>query len=79
MAVYHVTMVIMTYSRWPVSTLVTIEYNKELLFPAVTVCNINPIRRSALSSESTKEIEKIIKQKVRTLTNIYTNAHAHSH
>ena len=64
MAVYHVTLVILQYQKWPVSTLVTIEYNKELLFPAVTVCNINPLRRSAISSEYMREIEKIIRDQV---------------
>ncbi|XP_041354877.1 amiloride-sensitive sodium channel subunit gamma-like [Gigantopelta aegis] len=62
-AVYHVTLVILQYQKWPVSTLVTIEYNKELLFPAVTICNINPLRRSALSSEYLREIEQIIREK----------------
>ncbi|XP_013380995.1 amiloride-sensitive sodium channel subunit alpha isoform X2 [Lingula anatina] len=38
------------FYRFPVDTTLTYTHSKEVYFPAVTVCNVNPLRRSMLSS-----------------------------
>ncbi|XP_074650199.1 epithelial sodium channel subunit beta-like [Tubulanus polymorphus] len=41
-----------TYKTHPVKTDVSYEYQTELRFPAVTICNVNPIRLSKIKSLS---------------------------
>ena len=40
--------VIIEYSRRPVDVIIKMERKTELVFPAVTFCNINPTRKSQL-------------------------------
>ncbi|XP_050390140.1 amiloride-sensitive sodium channel subunit gamma [Patella vulgata] len=50
-AIQHVAKIIILYNQWPLSTVVTIENNNKLDFPAVTICNMNPAKRSTLKSK----------------------------
>ncbi|XP_076466240.1 uncharacterized protein LOC143297703 [Babylonia areolata] len=45
-ALYNVANVVMTYSQYPVATVVSLEYTSKVAFPAVTVCNLNMLRKS---------------------------------
>ncbi|CAL1532418.1 unnamed protein product, partial [Lymnaea stagnalis] len=47
-AVHQLVNIIREYYRYPVSTLVSMEYSAKLLFPAVTICNLNRLRMSKL-------------------------------
>ncbi|XP_070541621.1 amiloride-sensitive sodium channel subunit gamma-like [Ptychodera flava] len=41
-----------TYFSYPVAVSLTMEFDKKLFFPAVTVCNANPVRMSELRAAS---------------------------
>ena len=45
---WNLSSVFMIYMRYPVDVKITITNKRELMFPAVTVCNMNPIKASAL-------------------------------
>ena len=49
---WQISLAIIKYRTHPTDT--TIKYNTttQLLFPAVTICNLNPIRQSALEEDS---------------------------
>ncbi|XP_074652905.1 acid-sensing ion channel 2-like [Tubulanus polymorphus] len=42
---------VLVYMRKPVSTKITIEYESPMEFPAVTICNLNTLRKSYLMSD----------------------------
>ena len=37
------------FASWPVTVVIEVEHVKEIDFPAITMCNINPVRLSAVS------------------------------
>jgi len=39
-----------TYLSYPVSVSVSVQREKQLVFPAVTVCNMSPVKKSALDA-----------------------------
>ncbi|XP_071964199.1 acid-sensing ion channel 2-like [Antedon mediterranea] len=51
------------FLTYPVDVQLDIEYNSELEFPAVTICNINPIRVSKLENVSDPELQDSNKKK----------------
>ncbi|XP_071112396.1 epithelial sodium channel subunit alpha-like [Haliotis cracherodii] len=53
-AVYNIWTIGIAYSRWEVSTVVSLEYNSKLRFPAVTICNLNPVKKSSIEVEETE-------------------------
>ena len=57
---YHAYTVIRTYSSYQVNVNLKITTQGELVFPAVTVCNVNPIKQSALDREA--ETNELLKQ-----------------
>lgn len=44
---YHMYDVIMTYRRRDVNVVVSKTHARELVFPAVTLCNMSPVKKSA--------------------------------
>ena len=48
--IYNAMMLFMTFFDYKVTVLVELRYQRELDFPAVTVCNMNPIKKRALGS-----------------------------
>lgn len=53
-AVYNIWTIGIAYSRWEVSTVVSLEYKSKLRFPAVTICNLNPVKKSSIEVEETE-------------------------
>ncbi|OWF52765.1 Degenerin-like protein asic-2 [Mizuhopecten yessoensis] len=53
MTVWQLTELIKKFYTYPTSTNLVLNSNGSMLFPAVTICNSNPIRKSLLSSTST--------------------------
>ncbi|XP_046571636.1 amiloride-sensitive sodium channel subunit gamma-like [Haliotis rubra] len=47
-AVYNIWTIVIVYSRWEVSTVVSLKYNSRLRFPAITFCNLNPVMKSSI-------------------------------
>ena len=39
-----------TYLSYPVSVSVSVQREKQIVFPAVTVCNMSPVKKSALDA-----------------------------
>ena len=48
--IYNAMMLFMAFFDYKVTVLVELRYQRELDFPAVTVCNMNPIKKRALGS-----------------------------
>ncbi|XP_033757299.1 amiloride-sensitive sodium channel subunit gamma-like isoform X2 [Pecten maximus] len=59
MTIWQLTELIKKFYTYPTSTNLILNSNGSMLFPAVTICNSNPVRKSLLSSTST-DIENII-------------------
>ncbi|KAH9513271.1 hypothetical protein Btru_034517 [Bulinus truncatus] len=58
LALYQFISIIQDFQRNPVSTVVSIEYEPRLEFPAVTLCNLNPIRLSKASNALKEKSEE---------------------
>ena len=50
--VYHLTTSCILYLAHGTSVTVTIVTRRQLTFPAVTICNLNPVKKSAVSESS---------------------------
>lgn len=48
--VYQVATIFVQYYLYEVSVSQTLTFQRQTTFPAVTICNMNPVRRSAVSS-----------------------------
>ena len=51
--VWNVSATIVTFADFPVSVSITLFHETELIFPAVTICNMSPVRRSSVESSAT--------------------------
>ena len=49
MLLWNLSSVCELYFDYPVDVAMSITHKRELVFPAVTVCNMNPIKASALA------------------------------
>jgi len=54
------------YLRYPVSVSISIYQEPELLFPAVTVCNLCPVKKSALQNADLSGVSKRRKKRSAT-------------
>lgn len=52
--IYQIQEVFVKYYSYPVDTILTYTYEKEVTFPSVTICNKNPIRKSMLVRASSE-------------------------
>ena len=50
--VYHLTMSCIQYFRYETDVSVSLVTHRQLTFPAVTICNLNPMKKSAVSESS---------------------------
>ena len=50
--VYHLTMSCIQYFRYETAVSVSLVTHRQLTFPAVTICNLNPVKQSAVSESS---------------------------
>ena len=50
--IFHLASITVYYFRRDVDVSITLVTRRQLTFPAVTVCNMNPVKHSALSSNS---------------------------
>lgn len=57
--VVHLHVIITQYLTWPKATKVSLSFNN-LHFPAVTICNSNPIRRNKLIEYGSERLQKLI-------------------
>lgn len=57
--VVHLYVIITQYLTWPKATKVSLSFNN-LRFPAVTVCNFNPIRKSTLNEYGSERLQELI-------------------
>ena len=48
MLVWQVTEAVLMYRRWPTDTTLTLKFSPRLTFPAISICNMNPIRQSSI-------------------------------
>jgi len=59
-----------TYLSYPVSVSVSVQREKQLVFPAVTVCNMSPVKKSALEAADLSGASK--RRKKRAAAGSYT-------
>ena len=57
--VYNVYENILRYSQHPIHSVVGVEYATSLVFPAVTICNYNQFRRSAINDEHVEFLRQL--------------------
>ena len=50
---YNVSAISLIFADFPVTVSITLLHETELIFPAVTVCNMSPVRQSSLGTSST--------------------------
>jgi len=50
--IYNLTMVSLTYASYPVSVGISIQHASDVQFPAITLCNMSPVRLSAVEDNS---------------------------
>lgn len=53
LTLYSLSKVITEYAGYPVDVIIKLEQKSDILFPAVTVCNINPTRKSQFENSNT--------------------------
>ena len=56
--VFHIVSVTLAFGEYRVSVTVDILHQTELTFPAVTICNMSPVKRSAMGSLSSSSAKK---------------------
>ncbi|KXJ18999.1 Acid-sensing ion channel 4 [Exaiptasia diaphana] len=56
---YHFFVILRDYMNKPIATKVSMERNKVLDFPVVTICNRNMLRQSKLTKKMKSDVEKI--------------------
>ena len=69
MCIFETNEIIVLYLSKPIETQIKMTVNDAMEFPAVTICNLNPVRRSRLEFLSTSQLGDQIK----SLTVIYKN------
>lgn len=57
--VIHLYTIIYDFLQWPKATKVSLSFNN-LQFPAITICNSNPIRKSKLSEIESEYLQELI-------------------
>ena len=57
--VYNIYENILRYSQYPINSVVGVEYATSLVFPAVTICNYNRFRRSAINDEDVQFLRQL--------------------
>ncbi len=77
-AVYQVTSIWLEYFRYDVSVSMTFTYQRQAVFPAVKFCHMNPVRRSAVVSNSqlkalTSQTQTVQKRRRRRIFENKTN------
>ena len=60
---YQVSTVFMQYYKRDVAVSKTFSYQRQVVFPAVTFCNMNPVKRSAISDNA--QLSTVASQKSR--------------
>jgi len=51
---YNLQAVVIKYFSYPVTVGISIEHAADLDFPAVTICNVNPVRASVFNGSATQ-------------------------
>jgi len=59
-----------TYLSYPVKVDISVRREKQLVFPAVTICNMSPVKKSALDTVDLSAASK--RRKKRTVPCLYT-------
>ncbi|XP_038055441.1 acid-sensing ion channel 1C-like [Patiria miniata] len=57
--IYSVTLSVITYFNYPITSAISINYVDNITFPAVTLCNFNQFRRSTLTEEKLKVLREV--------------------
>ena len=58
--IFNIYQSILRFSQRPIHTLVGAEHASSIVFPAVTICNYNQFRQSALSDEEIQFLRQLI-------------------
>ncbi|XP_013421470.1 degenerin deg-1-like [Lingula anatina] len=58
--IYFVSQLAVKYFEWPTETDVTVELEPRLDFPAVTICNENPVKRSQIAASSSSSLNNLL-------------------
>lgn len=59
----HVTIVSINFFSYKVGVTVKLQHEKELTFPAVTICNMSPVRKSALEASGMEDLSASAKKR----------------
>ena len=63
---YNVSAIITLFADFPVTVSITLLHETELIFPAVTICNMSPVRRSSVENSATfQEVVETVKKRRR--------------
>jgi|SRR6218665_338577 len=60
---YNLKGLTMNYLSHQVDVAITLVYQQQVVFPAVTICNLNPVRKSALEAALSKGVIDLDKPK----------------
>ncbi|XP_077984849.1 acid-sensing ion channel 2-like [Glandiceps talaboti] len=71
--IYQIVRCVSLYVTYPVSVDVNIRYAKDLPFPAVTICNMNLLRRKELENKEGQDITDILRLLYPLVTEEVTN------
>ena len=63
---YNVSAISLLFADFPVSVSITMLHETELIFPAITICNMSPVRRSSVESSATlQEVTETVNKRKR--------------
>jgi len=72
---FNVSALTKTYLSYPVKVDVSVKREKQIVFPAVTVCNMSPVKKSALDAPDMSRTSE--RRKKRSATGSCKRVHCH--
>ena len=75
---YHITSISMLYFSYGISVAIEVQHKTELVFPAVTICNMSPIRASSLAASTPEDQAKKRKKRCKNLLFLHRHTLQHT-